>query len=54
MAKHEGLEGRITAAGILENMEGRYAFLYNEDRYNGQYAGEFGVLDGCVKLLWVL
>ena len=46
MAKHELMAADITAAGILENMERRYSFLYSTDRYNGQDAGEFSVLEG--------
>ena len=41
MAKHES----ITRASLRSAMEQRYAELYTSDQYNGQYAGEFGVLE---------
>ena len=42
MAKHEG---SITAASLYEDMECHFALLCSTDRYNGQYADEFSVLE---------
>jgi hypothetical protein len=41
MAEHE-----FTAAGLLESMERRFSYLYTNELYNGQDAGEFDVLEG--------
>ena len=43
MAKHDGV---ISAASIWENMERRFSYLYTEEHYNGQDAGEYEVLEG--------
>ena len=46
MAKHEALiDAQQQAVVIRENMENRFAFLFTTDRYNGQWAGEFEVLE---------
>ena len=42
MAKHESLP---TSADILARMRDRFTYLYTNDRYNGQYADEFCVLE---------
>jgi len=46
MAKHETLTRQsITAAILRTRMESRLAYLYDQDKYNGQYAGEFGFIE---------
>ena len=46
MAKHEEpIYNPFTAATIYEKMEDRFSYLYSTDRYNGQYADEFNVLE---------
>ena len=42
MAKHEALP---TSADILARMRDHFTYLYTSDRYNGQYADEFCVLE---------
>ena len=42
MAKHDVL---VTAASIMENMERRFSYLYTDELYNGQDAGEYEVLE---------
>ena len=42
MAKHESLP---TSAAILARMRDRFSYPYTTDRYNGQYADEFCVLE---------
>jgi len=46
MAKHETLIGQsITAASLWVRMESRFSYLYDHDKYNGQYAGEFDFIE---------
>ena len=46
MAKHDApIRPAITARTLRAKMEARFAYLYDQDKYNGQYAGEFNVLE---------
>ena len=46
MAKHDTLtDPKIQAAIMRQNMKDRYAYLYINDLYNGQDAGEFEELE---------
>ena len=46
MAKHEAhLIAEHQAGIIYSDMENRFSYLYTTDRYNGQDAGEFSILE---------
>jgi len=50
MAKHvTPLDAKLQAAAMRENAEHRFSYLYRNDCYNGQYAGEFEVLESFLR-----